>query len=312
MRFNNLPHQQLKNNPEARPRILMVDDTPTNIKVLTGILRNDYDLISAFNGTEALELARTEKPDLILLDVLMPGMDGFRVCEELKANHLTRSIPVIFVTALEEVADETRGFELGAVDYLTKPIRKPIVKARVRNHLELKQHRDFLERLSTLDGLTGIPNRRHFDAFAEGEWRRSIRKSSHFSLLLIDVDHFKMFNDRYGHLEGDDCLRDVAQALLKTPRRPMDFVARFGGEEFAVVLPDTDMEGAKLLAESMRKAIEDLKIPHAGNSSCGHVTVSVGIASTKPEMNDELGSLLKEADEALYKAKETGRNRVVG
>lgn len=302
----------MESKSSNRAKVLVVDDAPSNVKMLTGILRDRHDIIPAYSGEEALKLVQAHKPDLILLDVTMPGISGFEVCAKIKNMPILCDIPIIFVTARDEVEDETRGFQLGAVDYLVKPVRKPIVRARVHNHLELKRHRDFLEKLSTMDGLTGIPNRRHFDRFFDQEWRRCVRVGAPISLLLIDIDCFKKFNDRYGHLEGDDCLKDVARELSATPRRPTDFVARYGGEEFAAVLPETDLQGALMLGNSMRAAVEGLAIEHEENASCSIVTVSIGLAAVKPSLGQSPSHLIKLADSILYKAKSSGRNCVHG
>jgi diguanylate cyclase (GGDEF)-like protein len=218
---------------------------------------------------------------------------------------------VIFITALSEEADETRGLEVGAIDYISKPISAPIVKARVRNHLQLKRYRDILENLSTLDGLTGIANRRRLDEFLAQEWLRGRRQQSPLSVCLMDIDFFKRFNNRYGHAAGDDCLRRVALALVGVGRRPADLVARYGGEEFVCVLPETDAAGAALLAEKLRDAVIALEIPHADSTAAEHVTISGGVATAIPTDESSAAQLLEAADQMLYQAKKTGRNRIL-
>lgn len=295
---------------EPRPRILIVDDVPSNIHVLAHILGDRYDIHFARDGRRALELVQARLPDLVLLDIMMPGgMDGFEVCERLKANSATRDIPVIFISARNEVEDETRGLEVGAIDFITKPISPPIVQARVRNHILLKRQADLLRRLSFIDGLTGIANRRHFDETLEREWRRCGRSNLPLSVIILDVDHFKAFNDRYGHQAGDDCLRAVARMMAEHAKRPGDLAARFGGEEFVCLLPETDAEGAMRVAERLRTRIEAEGIPHAASPVTPYVTISLGCASMVPPIDQAATRLLEKADQALYAAKREGRNR---
>ena len=197
-------------------RILIVDDVPENIRVLSRMLVDEgHQLLAATGGREALELVESYRPDLILLDIMMPDMDGYEVCEALRANPLFISIPVIFITALADSEDETRGLSMGAVDYITKPFKEAIVRLRVRTHLELKRQRDLLDRLCRLDGLTGIPNRRDFDEQLDREWRRATRAQEPLAAAMIDIDHFKGYNDTYGHPAGDACLRQVASVLAE-------------------------------------------------------------------------------------------------
>ncbi len=293
-----------------RQRILIVDDTRENIQILAEALGVGYKISVATNGEDALRIAGSEQaPDLILLDIMMPGMDGYEVCKRLKNEERTEKIPVIFITAKIRVEDETLGLEMGAVDYIAKPFSLPIVKARVKAHLELKRNRDLLENIVHLDGLTGIRNRRFFDDALANEWRRGGRRGSPLSLIMIDIDHFKKFNDTYGHIIGDDCLRQVADTLSDTVRRPADFVARYGGEEFSAVLPDTDADAARLIAELMRKRVESLEISHSG-SSAEVVTVSLGVATVVPRRSSDPEMLVQSADKMLYEAKEGGRNQV--
>lgn len=295
----------------TRQRILIVDDEAANIKLLANALKSEYQISFARNGSEALALLGGETPvDLVLLDIMMPGMNGYELCHRLKADPATCNIPVIFITAMSEVEDETRGLEIGAVDYITKPFTMAIVKARVRTHLELKRHRDLLENLSSLDGLTGIPNRRRFDEVARKEWKRSIREGVPLSLLLIDIDGFKAFNDNYGHLAGDDCLKQVATTLAHVIRRPSDFLARYGGEEFVALLPRTDRAGAAIVAEQMREAVAGLGIPHAHSPTAPNLTISLGVATVLPTIRHSLSGLIDAGDQALYRAKHGGRNRV--
>lgn len=289
--------------------ILIVDDTPGNIEILASVLK-DYELLVATSGEEALELAAAANPDLILLDVVMPDIDGFELCRRLKADDNTRKIPIIFVTAMNQEVDEALGLDIGAIDYITKPISAPIVKARVRNHLELKRSRDILERQSMIDGLTGVANRRRFDEFLEQEWRRAMRNRLPISLILLDVDFFKRYNDKYGHLAGDDCLRKVARVIAQMLYHPADLVVRYGGEEFACILPETDTSGAVEVAQRLKDGVETLQIPHGRSTVAGYVTISLGVATAIPHPDTPPTLLIEAADRLLYEAKHAGRNRV--
>ena len=293
-----------------RATVLLVDDVPANLSLLSSILRDDYRIQLATSGAKALELVAAGAPDLILLDVMMPDMDGHEVCKRLKSDPNTRDIPVLFVTAQNQVEDEELGLMLGAMDYIHKPISPPIIKARVRNHIALKLQTDALKRLSLFDGLTNIPNRRHFDATLDIEMQRAIRTHHHLSLLMIDVDYFKPFNDHYGHGTGDACLIQIAQAMQAGMNRPTDLLARYGGEEFVTLLPETNLEGACKVAESLRQTVVNLRIPHAGSSIAEHVTISVGVACRTQSDPKSTSYLLRRADQALYQAKQTGRNQV--
>lgn len=294
----------------ARATVLLVDDVPANLSLLSSILREDYRIQLATNGAKALELVATSAPDLILLDVMMPEMDGHEVCRRLKSNPDTRDIPVIFVTAQNQVEDEELGLTLGAMDYIHKPISPPIIKARVRNHIVLKLQTDALKRLTLIDGLTKVPNRRHFDDSLDNEMQRALRTQHPLSLLMIDVDYFKPFNDHYGHGVGDTCLIRIAQAMQTQVSRPMDLLARYGGEEFVVLLPGTGLEGASTVAESLRRTVAALQIPHALSAVAKHVTVSIGVASLAQSGPKSTSDLLRLADQALYQAKQAGRNQI--
>jgi diguanylate cyclase (GGDEF)-like protein len=279
---------------------------------------------------QAIEMVRDVRPDLILLDAEMPGMDGFAVCAAIKSDPLFADLPILFVTAHADVDIETTALDLGAVDFIAKPLSPAIVKARVRTHLALKQRTDELHRLAGVDGLTGIANRRTFDSALDHEWRRACRSKSPLSLLLMDVDHFKRFNDHYGHQAGDDCLRSVASALAAASRRPGEVVARYGGEEFAVILPACDQEAALGFAEKLRASVVALQIPHAASDTASEVTISIGVANltldcialgkdhpgwsgpcpTVDTCREGAETLIAAADAALYEAKRAGRNRI--
>lgn len=294
-----------------KPLILIVDDTPTNIQILAESLRSEYRIKVAVSGKAALDVvARQGAPDLILLDVMMPDMDGYEVCTRLKQNAESSSIPVIFVTAMSEAADEERGLKLGAVDYISKPFHLPIVKARINNHIKLKQMTDLLKSMAWMDGLTGIPNRRRFDQVLELEWKRAQRVGITLSLIMMDVDHFKQYNDNYGHVAGDDCLKTIAREITATAERASDLVARYGGEEFVLLMPETDAHGACQLAEQLCSRIEKLNITHEYSSAAEWVTISVGCASVIPSPGDSASKLLEEADRMLYLAKNAGRNKI--
>jgi len=294
----------------ARPKLLLVDDIRANLLLLAKMLGQDYQCLLATSGANALEQAIHDAPDLILLDVLMPGMDGYEVCRRLKQNPRTMNIPVIFLTNLSEEEDEQTGLEAGAIDYITKPLRLPIVKARVRNHLELKRRGDLLELLAGLDSLTGLANRRRFDEVLADEWHRARRYRASLALVMLDVDCFKAYNDHYGHLQGDDCLRKIAADLTTALRRASDFLARYGGEEFVVILADTGLDEAVVIAEQMRHRIAERAIPHSRSSMASYVTMSLGVAACVPGEDDLAAGLLTAADAALYRAKQAGRNRV--
>jgi len=297
-------------NDALKGTILIVDDQPSNIQLLSDILEQDQCIKTAQNGPDALRIAFSDKPDLILLDVMMPGMDGYQVCTELKASPETSDIPVIFLTVMNEEKNEAYGLKLGAIDYIIKPTSANIIRARVKNHIELKRYRDMLKVQGQIDGLTGIPNRRFFEIVLSKEWRRADREKLPLSVIMIDIDHFKAFNDSYGHLAGDDCLRLVAQAIARTLRRPGDTAARWGGEEFACVLPDTDAKSARLMAEAILAAVRGLAIPHQSSPVAKIVTISLGTASQVAFSLGSTATLMQEADKNLYTAKSLGRNRV--
>ena len=293
------------------PTVLIVDDEPSSIAVLNEVLCKDYEVLFATGGREALEIANSQLPDIILLDIAMSDLNGHEVCARLQADARTKKIPVIFVTAMTHIEDEVKGLETGAIDYITKPIRPQVVQARVRNHLEIKKYRDFLENLSTTDSLTGINNRRLLDESLEREWKRAIREGNSISYLLIDVDFFKSFNDHYGHPAGDSCLKEIAHGMAQCLRRPADLVARYGGDEFACLLPNTDLQGAFFVANRLISKIDEMHIPQAFSPIDDHVTISVGGASQSPQLNDQFISMVQNADKRLYEAKQTGRNKIV-
>lgn len=298
--------------PEAKLKLLVVDDQPINIQVMYQIFGADYQVFMATSGAQALDICQKNCPDLILLDVVMPGMDGFEVCAQLKAHPETKEVPVIFLTAVNDGDQETQGLELGAVDFITKPVNPAVVKARVKTHLTLKQQTDIMRQLAFLDGLTGVYNRRYFDQQFGVEKARAQRNFTPLSLILLDIDYFKRFNDEYGHPAGDECLRQVAAVLKNCLRRPADLLARYGGEEFVCILPETDFDSAMELANVMEQRVRELQIAHAGNESTGYVSISLGVAGlgNDPAANEQ--NLLEHADHQLYRAKNAGRAQVCG
>ncbi|MEO5331580.1 MAG: diguanylate cyclase [Magnetococcus sp. YQC-5] len=302
----------METTDETRAKVFIIDDETISIDVLAELLRPHYRIVSAKCAEHAFRRLESHPlPDLILLDVMMPEMNGYETCQYLKRNVRTKDIPVIFITSSTSEADETRGFGVGAVDYIGKPYSPEIVLARVKTHIELKQRGDMLERLAILDGLTSIPNRRRFDQVLDYEWGRSLRFAHSFSVLLMDIDFFKLFNDCYGHGEGDQCLRAVAQAIVQAMPRMVDLAARYGGEEFACILPETGSTGARAVADRILETIRNLRIPHAQSKVAEYVTLSIGMASLTPTAQQRTLDLITMADQALYQAKQRGRNQAV-
>lgn len=293
-----------------RPIILIVDDEISNIEIMGAVLEEQYEICFARSGEEALAMVQAFSPDLILLDIVMPGMDGYAVCRHLKQDPDLSQVPVIFTTGLNHTDDEVQGFAVGAVDYVTKPIQPIALRSRVRNHIELKRMRDQFADLAMTDPLTGLGNRRMLEQLMPSEIRRLARQGEWLSFVMIDVDCFKQFNDEYGHPEGDRCLRVVATTLVETLSRSHDVCLRYGGEEFACILPETDASGALHIAEQIRQRIEGLAIPNKASTVRPLVTVSLGIASGICGAESTPERWIAAADEALYQAKHFGRNKV--
>jgi len=322
--------------------ILIVDDSRTHRLLLEAILRGagHREVAMAGSAAEAYERLGMNDPDappsdigvqLILMDILMSPVDGIEACGRISACERVNDIPVVMVSALNDEVKLQAAFAAGAVDYVTKPIRKFELLARVRHILRLKHEMDLrnarerdllqvtgkltvaneaLQQLSMQDALTGVANRRRLDGYLSTEWRRAIRNGSTLSLIMVDIDHFKAYNDTYGHGAGDDILARVAATLRDTLRRAADLVARCGGEEFAIVLPETTHEHALAIGESVRQAIEALAVEHCRSPVSARVTISAGVASTVPVQEASEAALLAEADQALYEAKRAGRNQV--
>lgn len=288
---------------EKQGKVLIVDDTATTIAILSACLKDNYQLITARNGEQCLQMAKhSPQPDLILLDIEMPGMNGYQVCRKLSANPATSQIPIIFITGRLDVEDEEKGFSLGAVDYIVKPIHPPIVAARVKTHITLKKQKDKLERMALHDQLTDLYNRHFLLNAAKQKISSALRHQFAVCVMMIDMDHFKSINDEYGHSSGDAVLKAVAK-ILKNEYRDDDIAARFGGEEFIVLLGHCDLINAKIKAESLRAKMEAL------NPMGIPITVSIGLSLLVND-EDSFSDLLDRADKALYRAKQNGRNRV--
>lgn len=292
-------------------RILIVDDERSNRKLLSELLSEEFDVVLAKNGSQVFQFLNGEQViDLVLLDIMLPDMDGYEIIKRMKNNDNQKDIPVIFITVLDSAENEEKAFQLGAVDFITKPFHPSIVKLRVKNQINLIEQKQMLEEMAGIDGLTGINNRRSFDTIYQKEWQKILRYKDPLSLIMIDVDFFKNYNDFYGHGAGDAVLKEIAKAIKNQLNRPEDMVARYGGEEFVVVLPRTEKNGAMQKAEKIRKAVESLAITHEKSDCADVVTISLGgVTHEKEDGNPE--AFLKQSDEMLYKAKSEGRNRVI-
>jgi diguanylate cyclase (GGDEF)-like protein len=290
--------------------ILIVDDQPFIIQTLSKLLKDEYRVLAATSGKKALDIATGDSPpDVIILDVSMPEMDGYEVCRRLKSHRPTEHIPVVFLTAKKEAEEEEKGFLIGASDYIVKPFKPTVVRVRIRNQIQLKNYVNMLEKRAHEDALTGIANRRTYEEMFEKIWRQCSRNNMYLSYIMFDIDNFKAYNDHYGHGAGDECLRKVVQVLKTSAKRPLDIVARYGGEEFAVILHSTDIDGTKAVAENICQRVRELNIPHKYSSVAPFVTVSAGFASIKPSRSQEPQELVQCADQALYKAKSAGKNQ---
>ncbi|MEH6434517.1 diguanylate cyclase [Massilia sp. DD77] len=291
-------------------KVLVADDDAINREVLGDLLKPEYTVLLAKNGAQTLERAARHAPDLILLDVMMPDMDGYEVLRQLRADPQTEHIAVIFISGLDRPEDEANGLKMGASDYIVKPFNPTVVMARVALHLQVVRQRRMLERLANIDGLTELANRRRFDEMYALEWQRARRSGRPLSLALLDIDAFKQFNDRYGHPAGDRALRSVARVAGAAMRRPADLAARYGGEELVLLMPETDAEHARQVVEALCEAVAELNILHEASAVAPMLTVSVGGATLAPESSELQSDLFEAADAELYRAKQAGRNRI--
>lgn len=292
-----------------KPTILIVDDMTTNLLLLSDLLKDDCNIKISKSGTKALKILNAPNDiDLVLLDIEMPDINGYEVCKELKNNNKTKNLPIVFITAKNSEEDEEFALNLGAIDYITKPFSKAILKLRLKNHLELKLKTDLLEQLSMYDDLTNIRNRRFFDEAFETTFLEIKRENKNLAIMMIDIDFFKPYNDNYGHGKGDEALKKVAFALQSTIKRPTDLVARYGGEEFVILLKNIDKPGLETVAKNLLEAVRDLKITHDFSKVANFITVSIGISYYNTNKDITKIELLIKADETLYKVKNSGRN----
>ncbi|MGJ0352448.1 diguanylate cyclase [Aliarcobacter cryaerophilus] len=292
-----------------KPTILVVDDMTTTLLLIHDLLKDTYEVKIAKSGTKALEILNAPNDiDLILLDIEMPDINGYDVCKRIKNNDTIKNIPIIFITGRTSQEDEEYGLNLGAIDYITKPFNKAIVKLRIKNYLDLKIKNDMLEKLSMYDGLTNIRNRRFFDETFEKTFNEIKRDKKSLAVLMIDIDFFKPYNDNYGHGQGDETLRKVAKALEKTIKRASDFVARYGGEEFVILLKDINKNGVEAVANNLLNAVRELKITHEFSKIENYVTISIGASFYNSSSDITKLELLLKADETLYSVKNSGRN----
>ncbi|UER67593.1 diguanylate cyclase [Borrelia sp. BU AG58] len=289
-------------------KLLLVDDTPTNLDLLIDILQDEYEIRVAVNGFDALKQVKFDSPDLILLDVLLPDISGYEVCKRLKGDPETRDIPVIFISSRDSTDAQLEGFNVGGVDYILKPFNSRIIDARIKTHLELKRLRDHFKNLARIDGLTQIPNRRFFtDKFAKA-WMKALEHKDRVIVGMLDIDYFKKYNDNYGHTNGDECLKLIAKSLNKIAIRYKIWVARYGGEEFILFSVNKSLEEMINIVNLIIEDIRNLEIVHEYNSVSGFVTVSIGLAEQIP-CDTNFTNIIKLADDKLYEAKISGRNQ---
>jgi diguanylate cyclase (GGDEF)-like protein len=299
------------------PLILVVDDDPVaRLQLRLGLEGEGYQIAEAQDGAEGLALYQQLQPSIVLLDALMPEMDGFECCKALNAIPRETQIPILIITGLNDQQSVDCAFAAGAADYVTKPVHWPVLRQRVRRLIQQTQLQQELEaanrelrRLALVDGLTQVANRRCFDEGLEQSWLQHREEQQPLSLLLCDIDYFKGYNDYYGHQAGDHCLQQVAAMIQSTLNRSTDLVARYGGEEFVVLLPKTTTEGALQVAQQMHHRLTILAIPHYGSRVSTVVTLSIGLATVVPDGGADPQALIRAADEALYEAKHQGRNR---
>ncbi len=291
-------------------KILIVEDGKVSQKVLVDTLQETYNVRVVSTGKEAIQMAKQFRPHLILLDIILPDTSGFDVLKDLKGTQSTQNIPIIVITGLDNDKDEEKALCLGAVDYVRKPFNKVLVNARVRIHIKIVEQLLTIEKLSFFDALTDLANRRKFDYHMEYEWQRALRKKTTIGLLLMDLDNFKNYNDTYGHRQGDTMLKAVAGILKKTLNRATDLPCRWGGEEFAVLIPETSLEKLSLIAENIRSTIEAMEVTRNDSDGITRITASISAVSAKPYQGEQLEGFIESADRLLYQAKKEGRNRV--
>lgn len=296
----------------ANANILVVDDQVTNLQIINEVLKEHYNVFVARSGEAALAHCYKNPPDIILLDVNMPGLSGLDVCQTLKRDPLYQAIPIIFITALQGAQDENACWDSGAVDFVRKPINEATLLNRVKAHLTLKFQADALRRSALLDGLTNVYNRRYFEQQIEVEWQRCFQHNVPFAVVMLDVDHFKSYNDSYGHLMGDDCLKAIAQTLNECVPNERSFLARYGGEEFVMVLVGLSESKVQQLTELCMSSVRALGIPHGADGAKDTVTLSIGCClSIQNGASSILSEMIANADKYLYQAKERGRDRAV-
>lgn len=295
----------------VKPNILIVEDTSADIDLLTHILGRHYTLFVAKTADAAKTMIRQCRPDLILLDIVLPDRTGFALLADLKESPQTRDIPVIIITSLDNTRDEEKGLNLGAVDYITKPFHSTITLARIKTHVQILQYLRTIERLGLVDVLTELPNRHCFEMQLGVEWARAIREKTSLSLLMVDMNRFREYTSAYGRLQADELLRAVARAIAATVKRPGDQVARFGMDEFALLLPNTELDGAVNLARILAEEIVSIPPPRVAEERTVPISASIGVVSTFPTMQYGMDDLLKLADCNLLKARKSG-NAVFG
>jgi two-component system chemotaxis family response regulator WspR len=320
--------------PDYPVVVLLVDDQPMIGEAVRRVLLNEPGVEFHYCGDphEAVAIAKEVRPTVILQDLVMPDVDGIELVRRYRAEAATSGIPIIVLSTKEEPRVKSDAFKAGANDYLVKLPDQIELIARIRYHsmayLTQRQRDDAyralhesqqklletnreLQRLTNVDGLTGLSNRRYFNECIDAEWKRAVRAQSSLSILMVDVDHFKLYNDTYGHLAGDDVLKTVAQTIASNFSRSADLAARYGGEEFSVILPETAADDLRSVADKLCRSVEALKLPHSASSTGTVVTISVGGATTVPQRDERFVTLIDGADKALYEAKKTGRNRAV-
>lgn len=337
--------KEAANSPEQAPLVLVVDDDPIMQNLIVqAVAKEGYRVMQADNGAECIALFREHAPDLVLLDAVMPVMDGFECCSllqniepevETDDDHVVEFVkpdspedseddyefqertPVLMITGLDDDDSVDKAFDAGASDYVTKPIHWKVLRRRVNRiiqqshlHKNLEKANAELHRLASTDSLTQLANRKRFDEYFTQQWNLMHRLDKEISLILCDIDFFKQFNDTYGHQAGDRCLRVVATAIAKQVHRPSDLVARYGGEEFAIILPNCGSKDAAAIALKICQRIESLEMEHKGSEVSDSITLSIGVAGCLPSMGQDYKDLIELADRGLYSAKEGGKNRV--